>query len=168
VPREIKTHQDLGGWHLYGVPTNLGLSLKRKWSFWSPKKPGNQTMNKEKEILRDAKREAVQSPTWADFSNYLFDQESGLLAKSFPTRSAREAFMKTPEFKKIRQLLNEVRQRTGFVNGATPKRKSGRFVVRVPQSLHAALEHEAEAEGVSLNQLVVAKLAFQLGDVVRK
>ena len=39
---------------------------------------------------------------------------------------------------------------------------SGKFNVRVPKSLHAALASEAEAEGVSLNQLVVAKLALRL------
>jgi hypothetical protein len=37
------------------------------------------------------------------------------------------------------------------------------FVVRLPQSLHAALEREAATEGVSLNQLVIAKLAVGLG-----
>ena len=52
------------------------------------------------------------------------------------------------------------------MEGATPQNKSGRFVVRLPVSLHAALEREAKAEGVSLNQLVVAKLAAQLRDVV--
>jgi HicB family len=36
-------------------------------------------------------------------------------------------------------------------------------VVRLPQSLHAALEREAATEGVSLNQLVIAKLAVGLG-----
>jgi len=39
---------------------------------------------------------------------------------------------------------------------------SGKFVVRLPRSLHAALIAEAEREGVSLNQLCVAKLAVQL------
>jgi predicted HicB family RNase H-like nuclease len=34
--------------------------------------------------------------------------------------------------------------------------------VRVPKSLHAALACEADAEGVSLNQLIVAKLALHL------
>lgn len=53
-------------------------------------------------------------------------------------------------------------QQTGLVEGATP-RKSGRFVVRLPKSLHAALEREAAAEGVSLNQLVVVKLSVGLG-----
>jgi len=34
--------------------------------------------------------------------------------------------------------------------------------VRIPKSLHAALASEAEAEGVSLNQLVQAKLSLHL------
>jgi predicted HicB family RNase H-like nuclease len=44
---------------------------------------------------------------------------------------------------------------------------SGKFVVRVPKFLHAALAAEAEREGVSLNQLVVVKLAVQLAGSVK-
>ncbi|MCK5641721.1 MAG: toxin-antitoxin system HicB family antitoxin, partial [Gammaproteobacteria bacterium] len=55
-------------------------------------------------------------------------------------------------------------QATGLISGATPK-KSGKFVVRLPRSLHAALENEAEVEGTSLNQLVVTKLAVQLDNL---
>lgn len=36
---------------------------------------------------------------------------------------------------------------------------SGRFLLRVPRTLHAELAREAEHEGVSLNQFVVATLA---------
>ncbi len=42
---------------------------------------------------------------------------------------------------------------------------NGKILVCVPKSLHAALSHEAESEGVSLNQLIVAKLSAQLRDV---
>ena len=44
--------------------------------------------------------------------------------------------------------------------------KSGRFVVRLPKTMHAALEREAVVEGTSLNQLVLAKLAARLGNLV--
>ena len=37
---------------------------------------------------------------------------------------------------------------------------SGRFVVRLPKSLHQRLAIEAEKEGVSLNQLALYKLAL--------
>ena len=36
---------------------------------------------------------------------------------------------------------------------------SGRFNVRLPRDLHRELVHEAQRQGVSLNQLVVARLA---------
>ncbi|TAM75238.1 toxin-antitoxin system HicB family antitoxin [bacterium] len=36
---------------------------------------------------------------------------------------------------------------------------SGRFLVRMPKSLHRALSQRAESEGVSLNQFTVTKLA---------
>lgn len=42
------------------------------------------------------------------------------------------------------------------------RRYSGRFVVRMPRELHARLAEESEREGVSLNQLVVARLAGSL------
>ncbi|MBS0460947.1 MAG: type II toxin-antitoxin system HicB family antitoxin [Proteobacteria bacterium] len=36
---------------------------------------------------------------------------------------------------------------------------SGKFLVRVPRSLHARLAREAKAQGVSLNQWATSKLA---------
>lgn len=40
---------------------------------------------------------------------------------------------------------------------------SGKFVVRVPRSLHRTLAKRAAVEGVSLNQVVVAALAREVG-----
>jgi antitoxin HicB len=40
-----------------------------------------------------------------------------------------------------------------------PEEYSGKFNVRLPKSLHRRLAERAEAEGVSLNQLVVALLS---------
>ena len=39
---------------------------------------------------------------------------------------------------------------------------SGKFLVRVPRSLHARLAREAEQQGVSLNQWAASKLAQQV------
>ncbi len=50
------------------------------------------------------------------------------------------------------------------MRGAEPT-KSGKLLVRLPKSMHEALDAEAERESVSLNQLVVAKLAVQLAAV---
>ena len=117
-----------------------------------------------KRVLKQAREIAQSVETWADLSNALFDPVNGLITKAYPSGAAREAFMKTEEYQKIRELLRNAINTFGLVEGAMPK--SGRFVVRLPRSLHAALEREAEREGVSLNQLVIAKLAAQLRTVV--
>jgi HicB family len=118
-------------------------------------------MTKADQILEQAKELARSAETWADLSNALFDPVHGLITRAYPSRAEREAFLKTRQYKQIRGLLAEAMDSRGLVEGATPQ-KSGRFVVRLPRSLHAALEREATREGVSLNQLVVAKLAAQL------
>ncbi|SRR5260370_1265271 len=117
------------------------------------------------QVLRQATKLAASTSTWADLSNALFDPVSGLISSAYPNPSEREEFVKTHEYRKIRELLARSIDTHGLVEGATPK-KSGKFVVRLPQSLHAALEREAASEGVSLNQLVLAKLATQLNVVV--
>jgi hypothetical protein len=120
---------------------------------------------KNRKTLESAERLAAEAATWADLSNALFDPQHGLVARAYPTRAEREEFIKSPEYQAIKRLVNSAIERTGLVQGAVPT-KSGRFVVRLPGSLHAALEAEAEREGVSLNQLVLTKLAVQLSDVV--
>lgn len=112
-------------------------------------------------ILGEAKRIARRSKTWADLSNALFDPREGLVARAFPGRSERESFRRTETYNKLHDLVEQKMNETGVLPGATPK-KSGRFVVRLPRSLHAALEREAAEEGTSLNQLVLTKLAIQL------
>lgn len=121
-------------------------------------------MTSAKQTLKQARELARTVKSWADLSNALFDPVDGLVTRSYPTPVEREAFVKTEEYRKIRQLLRNAIDTFGLVEGATPK--SGRFVVRLPRSLHAALEREADREGVSLNQLVVVKLAAQLSSLV--
>jgi hypothetical protein len=122
-------------------------------------------MSKGSSLARAANKIAESVETWADLSNALFDPESGLVSRAYPTREERAAFLRSPEYKKIRELIDAAARRSGLVSGATPS-KSGKFVVRLPKSLHAALESEAKEEGVSLNQLVVAKLAAQMSEIV--
>jgi hypothetical protein len=51
---------------------------------------------------------------------------------------------------------------------ADPGEPSGRFAIRIPVSLHAALRDEADRERVSMNQLVVAKLGVSLAELLRR
>ena len=123
--------------------------------------------SKSSKILKSAEDVASSVDTWADLSNALFNPVDGLLIKAYPTRKEREAFLKTKEYAAIRKLREAAIDETGLIEGATPK-KSGKFMVRLPKTLHGALEREAAEEGVSLNQLVVAKLAMQMSQLVAK
>ena len=58
------------------------------------------------EVLSEAEQAARSTESWADLSNALFDPESGLIAKAYPTREERAAFLQTEEYKRIRQLLH--------------------------------------------------------------
>ncbi len=121
-------------------------------------------MTKARQILEKARRLAGECKTWADLSNALFDPVDGEVVRMFPTREQRAAFRKTTEYGRLHTLVEDKMKATGVVSGATPE-KSGRFVVRLPRSLHAALEREAAEERTSLNQLVVAKLAARLDNL---
>lgn len=118
-------------------------------------------------VLNHARRLAKRVESWADFTNALFDPEHGLVHRTFPDRKDRQAFLNSSEYREIDDLLDQLMKRFGVADGATPK-KSGKFVVRVPKTLHFALEREAAQEGVSLNQLVVAKLAMSLGGIAHQ
>jgi hypothetical protein len=106
-------------------------------------------MKKAAELLKEAEELARSAQSWADLSNALYDSAEGILRRAFPTRAEREAFVKTAEYQRIWELLEEARDRFGLVAGATPTKRS-RLVVSIPLSLQAALEREAYAEGVSL------------------
>ncbi len=118
-------------------------------------------MEKKRMIVKKAMELSKKTSTWADLSNALFDPIEGEVVQTFPTPIERNAFSKTDEYRQIRAIVQKKMKETGVVSGATPK-KSGKFVVRLPRSLHAALEREADVEGTSLNQLVLTKLAVQL------
>lgn len=117
-----------------------------------------------REALAFARERAQQASSWVELHNLLF----GLFGKCtelFGSASERTAFTKTPEYQEIQELLAELRERLGDPAGVPAGKlasANGRILVRLPRTLHAALLAEAEAEGVSLNQLCLAKLAVQL------
>jgi predicted HicB family RNase H-like nuclease len=96
--------------------------------------------------------------TWVEANNAVYGP-GGPFARLFPTAKDRLAFAKTKESEEIDELIDSLPEPPV---GPQRREYSGKFNVRVPKSLHAALAREAEAEGVSLNQLVVAKLALHL------
>lgn len=115
------------------------------------------------QLLTFAKRKVRDCREWPELHNAVYGV-GALFTQLFPTPSARTAFAKSDEFRQIAKLIESL-PGPGNENSESPP--SGKLLVRLPSSLHRALTKEAEAEGVSLNQLIVAKVAAQLRDVVR-
>lgn len=116
-------------------------------------------------VLEQAKILARNVKSWIDFSAALFDQKKGIIARTFPEPMEREAFFDSPQYAEINKILLDQMKRIGVLEGAASA-KSGKFLVRVPKSLHERLEVEAKREGVSLNQLTVSKLAVPLRETL--
>ncbi len=105
-------------------------------------------------------RKLAETPglTWVEANNAIYGP-GGTFARLFPSAADRAAFAKTDESGQIDEMIDGLPDPPV---GPQRREYSGKFNVRIPKSLHAALANEAEAEGVSLNQLVLAKLALHL------
>ena len=116
---------------------------------------------KASEILERAKRLAPRAKSWADFSNELY-APGGIVATTFPDEMQRQAFYDSDQCKEIDNILASLMRKLGVIHGASPAEKSGKFVVRIPKTVHQKLDIEARHEGVSLNQLAACKLSIPL------
>lgn len=90
----------------------------------------------------------------------------GTVQQLFPDQSERVAFMESDEWKRYQEIIAERRgnSQEDLLRGMDDV--NGKILVRVPKSLHAALKLEADEEQVSLNTLILSKLAVQLRTAV--
>lgn len=115
--------------------------------------------SRSKQLLKATQSAAAEAQCWEDVHNRIFGV-GALMSQLFPSSEERVAFSKQPAYGEIRKLIESLPGRDNSADDF-----SGKVSLRLPKSLHAALTHEAESEGVSLNQLLVAKLSAQLRDV---
>jgi hypothetical protein len=123
-----------------------------------------------REVLAYAEQRAPEVADWLELHFALFGVD-GKANELFPTEAERAAFLRTAEYKQLLALLDRLprpdRKNIREVIDVTAS-ANGAISVRLPRSVHAALLAEAKAEGVSLNQLCVAKLVAQLRAVVEE
>lgn len=101
--------------------------------------------------------------SWTELHNAVFGI-GGFYSTLFDTPEERAKFVQTEENSAIMAMIND---RMDIGVAPIDKTPSGRVLLRLPKSLHAALVAEAELEGISLNQLILSKLALQLSAAVR-
>lgn len=124
------------------------------------KQTKDQMQSRHKKALEFAEERAKHCENWIELSNAVFGI-GGKFGELFPTQSERIQFTKSDEYAKIQELIGSLPGPGKSVDDDVAD-ANGTMIVRGPKSLHAALIAEAKAEGVSLNQLCIAKLSVQL------
>lgn len=126
-----------------------------------PKKAGKRSPAQE--LLAVAREKAKSCKTWPELHNAIYGVGAPY-SRLFPAPSDRTAFASTDEHKQIAALIEAL---PGPGDEPIPADFSGKILVRIPKSIHAALSQEANLENVSLNQLIVSKLSLNLRAAVR-
>jgi predicted HicB family RNase H-like nuclease len=119
----------------------------------------------QEELGQRAHRRAAESfrrdPDWVTFYRQILGVD-GVIDQLFPTFEQRCEFEKTEEFSKIQQMLARLRERSR--GQRQPDEPTRVITVRLPQSLHEALRHEAHNHKTSMNKLCISKLLQVIED----
>ena len=103
----------------------------------------------------DLLAKGIDAPT---FSASFFGPK-GALSRLGQNREGRQELVKSDLYRWLKERHSRLRLRDAARFNQDLKAASGRLTVVVPKSLHAALKGEAQAEGVSLSELIRLKLA---------
>jgi HicB family len=117
------------------------------------------------QVLEFAQVKAKEVADWLELHFALFGTD-GKATQLFPTEAERSAFLRSDEYKRILVLMDTLPRPKKDDISELVSSAHGAISVRLPRSVHAALLAEAKQEGVSLNQLCVAKLVAQLRAIV--
>ncbi len=74
-------------------------------------------------LVAEAKKIARQADSWISLSNALTDPNGGLIARYFSDADERQAFLRSPEYEQLNQLLVRTIARRGLYP-RPPGRKS--------------------------------------------
>ena len=96
-----------------------------------------------------------RDPDWVTFYREVLGVD-GVIDQLFETFNQRCEFEKSEEFSKIQQMLARLRERSR--GQKQPDEPTRVITVRLPQSLHESLRHEAHNHKTSMNKLCISKL----------
>ncbi|MBM4091316.1 MAG: toxin-antitoxin system HicB family antitoxin [Planctomycetes bacterium] len=102
----------------------------------------------------------LTKPDWAKFFREVLGV-TGLVHRTFVDSRELAAFQRTPECREIRSMLHQLRTR----RRDTYDEPMHMITVRLPKSLHQALQAEAHLHQVSMNRLCITKL-LQVVDLI--
>lgn len=112
-------------------------------------------------VLHTAERLFAMEPEWVVFFREVLGVD-GIVSRTFGSGDARLRFECTPQYARIREMLDSLRSRQ---RDRPADREANRVVtVRMPRSLHEALKAEAADRRMSINTLCIAKLLQALDE----
>lgn len=106
-------------------------------------------------VLEVAEQLFATSPEWLVFFREIMGLE-GIVRRTFQNPEALLRFECSPEYARIREMLDELRQRQQ--DQPAPRESQRVVTVRMPRSLHETLKAEAQQMRVSINSLCISKL----------
>ncbi len=107
------------------------------------------------EALRVAETLYRQAPDWVIFFREILGI-GGVVRRLFPGREDLVEFERSDEYAEIQLMVARLRQRS--VPSPEKPEPTRVITVRMPQSLHEALQAEAHAHQTSMNKLCISKL----------
>jgi len=102
-----------------------------------------------------------REPDWISFYRDVLGVD-GVIDQVFPTFEQRNRFERTPEYTEIQQMVARLRERNRIQKDAEEPTRV--ITVRLPQSLHESLRHEAHNLKTSMNKLCISKLLQMIAD----
>ncbi len=112
-------------------------------------------MELQQQVYRTAYDLYCQNPDWVIFFREVLGL-NGIVRRSFRTRDALSEFERTESYAEIQQMLKRLRERKP--EDAKPPERTRVITVRLPESLHEALQEEAHEYRTSVNKLCISKL----------
>lgn len=116
-------------------------------------------------VLQVAERLHSMQPEWVVFFREVLGVD-GIVRRTFSDPDALTRFECTPQYARIREMLDELR---GRQRESTARVETQRVVtVRMPKSLHESLKDEAGRMRCSVNTLCISKLMKLLDEQERR
>lgn len=122
-------------------------------------------VSKEQEVFQVAEALYEQRPGWLEFFDAVLGID-GIARRVYPSPEQYNRFKLTDEYRRIQDLLDDLRRRGG--TAMPPSEEVKVITVRLPKSLHDSLKVEAHEQRTSMNKLCIAKLLQELQNSVEE
>jgi hypothetical protein len=114
-------------------------------------------IERQAEVERFVRRLFEQETDWVRFYREVLGMQ-GIVRQMFPRQEELASFKKTDAYREILRLVTELREKKPLLAEGAASEPTRVITVRLPKSMHEALQAEAYEHHTSMNKLCIAKL----------